>query len=168
MNELLIKKDRIDSLIDLVMETIDKQERNEFMSDDKKFEAFKQEQLDENEKKYGKELRDKYNNDFIDQVNQNYKKKSKYEMKKQEELNIELNKIIKEATIEGNPTSDLANKMIEKHKEWLLFYWPTYDINHHYGLIKMYTEDDRFKAYYEKIESGAAEFMLEAMTEYIK
>jgi hypothetical protein len=49
------------------------------------------------------------------------------------------------------------------HKEWLGFYWPSYSKEAHAGLARMYTEDERFKAYYDKIRPGAAEFLRDAI-----
>lgn len=161
------KQDKINNVIHLVKNTIDTIERGETMSDEKKFEALKKQQIYENQEKYGKELEKKYDSSFIDMTNQKYLKKSKYEMKVQDELTITLNETIKMAMETKDPTSKLAIKMCQLHKEWLCFYWPNYDENHHLALVEMYTQDDRFRQYYDKVSVGAADFLFEAMKLYI-
>ena len=54
------ERERIQRLIDSVRETIRTQERNEIMNDEKKFEAFKRQFVEENERLYGAEAREKY------------------------------------------------------------------------------------------------------------
>ncbi len=168
LDSLQKKKDRIDSVIHLVMKTIDNIERGETMSDKEKFEAFKKQQLDENTEKYGEELNQKYDADFVNQANQMYMKKSKYEMKQQEDLTERLNQIIIEAMDTNDPSSEVAVKMCELHKDWICFYWPSYDKNQHLSLVEMYTLDERFTKYYDKIRVGAAQFLFEAMKLYIE
>ena len=51
---------RIQELIHTVKRTILSEERNEFMSDEAKFEAFKRRAVEENEARYGAEIREKY------------------------------------------------------------------------------------------------------------
>lgn len=162
------KKDRLENVIDLLVRTIDNIERGETMSDEKKFEAFKEQQLKDNTEKYGDELKQSYDPEFIEQANQMYLKKSKYEMKQQEELTKKLNKTIQLAMDTSDPSSLIAQEMCALHKDWLCFYWPSYDKNHHLSLIEMYTLDERFTKYYDKIRVGAAQFLLDAMKLYIE
>jgi len=168
LDQLLLKKDRIDSLIDLVMNTIESNERNDNMDDNKKFEAFKEKLIDDNEKKYGDELQDKYDSNTIDQSYDKLRKKSKWEMQEQEKLNDRLNEAIINAVNSKDPNSDESVLMCELHKEWIMFYWPKYSKESHLGLVKMYVEDERFTAYYDKIIKNSASFMYEAMKLYLK
>ena len=153
--------------MNLVERTIDSLERGETMSDEQKFEALKKQQIEENEEKYGSELREKYDPDFVNQANQQYLKKSKYEMKVQEELTNKLNDTINKAMDTKDPSSEISQEMCKLHKEWLCFYWPSYDKKQHLSLVEMYTQDDRFKKYYDKIRVGAADFLFEAMKLYL-
>ena len=168
LEELMIKKDKINRLVDLVIDTIEHKERNEIMNNDKKFEAFKEQQLKDNNEKYGDELLKKYDQESIDQVNMNYKKKSKYQYEQQEKLNLELNEAIRSAVIEGKSNSEKSMKMCELHQEWIKYYWPVYNKDNHLNLVKMYTEDERFTAYYDKIIPGAAVFLYKAMQLYLE
>jgi hypothetical protein len=65
------------------------------------------------------------------------------------------------------PDGERAQKLIARHYEWLRnFYEPTPEM--YRGLAEMYTADERFKANYEKVAVGLAEYMREGMMEYVK
>lgn len=168
LNELMCKRDHIDGLIDLVLHTIDNKERKITMSDKEKFEAFKEKQIKDNMDQYGDELNSKYDPEIIKAANEKYKSKSKYQIQQQDELTNRLNETIKEAMSINDPCNEISQKMCELHKEWIMFYWPKYDKLAHYSLVEMYTQDERFTAYYDKIQPGAANFLFEAMKHYIK
>ena len=67
--KLLEKRKQLDLLITNVDKTISLTEGRIKMSDEEKFEGFKQKIIDDNEKKYGKEIRKKYGNDVIHKSN---------------------------------------------------------------------------------------------------
>lgn len=161
------KKERIEDVMELVLQTIDTIESGEEMSNEAKFKAFKKEQIKENTEKYGRELEEKYGSMFVHDANQQYLKKTKYQMKEQERLTERLNQTIIDAMATNDPTSDLAIRMCELHKEWLCFYWPRYSKNSHLSLVEMYTIDERFTKYYDSICVGSAEFLYSAMKHYI-
>ena len=61
-----------------------------------------------------------------------------------------------------NPTSTKAQALIAQHYNWLRnFYEPNLEI--YRGLATMYVEDDRFKANYEKVTPGLAQYLQEGM-----
>lgn len=154
-----------------IMETIEnsiKEEKGELiMTDNEKFETFKKNQIDENEKKYGNEIREKYGNDTIDATNKKFKGMTKEQYAKYESLNEELNETIKLAFATNDPTSDLAKKMCQLHKDWLMIFWTSYSIEMHLGLTQMYVDDERFTKYYDDIQIGSAEFLNEAMKNFL-
>lgn len=67
--KLLEKRQQLDILIANVDKTIALTEGRITMSDKEKFEGFKQKMIDENEKKYGKEIREKYGKDTVEKSN---------------------------------------------------------------------------------------------------
>jgi len=79
-----------------------------------------------------------------------------------------LNEKLAEAVALGQPESDLAQEVCVLHRQWLEVAWPDgyYDKEKHYNLSLMYVQDERFKAYYEKIAPGAAQFLHEALKIY--
>ena len=63
------KRERLEQLIRSVKDTIRAEERNEIMSDEQKFEAFKQRAVKHNEETYGAEIRAKYGDQEVDEAN---------------------------------------------------------------------------------------------------
>jgi NADH:ubiquinone oxidoreductase subunit 5 (subunit L)/multisubunit Na+/H+ antiporter MnhA subunit len=80
-----------------------------------------------------------------------------------EKLSEELATTLKAAVAAGDPTNELAQKLAEMHKRWLLYYWPAYSIEQHRGVTEMYVNDERFKKYYEDIVVGGAQFLRDAV-----
>ena len=161
------QKEKINRLIDNVNKTILSLKGETTMSDKEKFAAFKQNIVNENEKKYGEEARRKYGDKAADDTNKKILDMSQESWNSLEELNILLNKTLKEAVAGGNPASETAQKACALHKEWLGHYWNFYNKEAHLNLCLMYTQDERFKEYYEKIAPGCADFLYEAMKIYL-
>ena len=63
------EQERLEQLIRSVKDTIGAEERNEIMSDEQKFEAFKQRAVVHNEEVYGAEIRAKYGEQEVDEAN---------------------------------------------------------------------------------------------------
>ena len=161
------QKAKINRLIDSVNKTIMSLKGETTMSDKEKFAAFKQNIVNENEKKYGAEIRKKYGDKTVDDTNKKILDMSQESWNSLEELNERLNKTLKAAVEEGNPASETAQKACALHKEWLGHYWNFYSKEAHLNLCLMYTQDERFKEYYEKIAPGCADFLYEAMKIYL-
>jgi DNA-binding transcriptional MerR regulator len=168
LSALLAKQSRINLLIANVEKSISAVKGETMMSDNEKFEGFKQELLDENEQKYGKEIREKFGDDVIDKSNAKFKGMTKKQHAEIERLSEELNSTIKAAYEQGDPASELAQKMCELHKQWLMFFWPdgAYSSEAHKALAQGYVDDPRFTAYYDKIAVGCAIFLRDAISIY--
>ena len=161
------QKSKINRLIDNVNKTIMSLKGETTMSDKEKFAAFKQNIVDENEKKYGGEIRKKYGDKTVDETNKKILDMSQESWNSLEELTALLNATLKEATQQADPASETAQKACALHKEWLGYYWNFYNKEAHLNLCLMYTQDERFKEYYEKIAPGCADFLYEAMKIYL-
>lgn len=168
LEELENKKKQINQLITNVKMTLKSIKGEIKMSNKEKFEGFKKTIIEENEQKYGQEIRDKYGKELIEESNKKLAAMTQEEYQDIEKLALELNNKLKEAVASGNPAGDLAQEVCELHKRWLTFYWPkdTYTKEAHQGLAQMYCQDERFKEYYEKIAPGTAEFLYEAIKIY--
>ena len=86
----------------------------------------------------------------------------------EEKYGDEINETLKLAKEQGNPSSELAQKLCDLHKQWLAHSWKRYSKEAHLGLGQMYVEDPRFKEYYDKIVPGGAEFLRDALQVYCK
>ena len=136
------------------------------MSNNEKFEGFKQKMIDDNEKKYGKEIREKYGEDTVNKSNAKVKNMTQAQHEEVTRLSEEIITTLAEAFKTGDPAGDLAQKAADLHKKWLTFYWSEYSKEAHAGLAQMYVDDERFTAYYDKEQPGAAAFLRDAIHIY--
>lgn len=166
--KLLEKRAQLDALINNVDKSIQQTERKISMTDKEKFEGFKQKLVDDNEKKYGKEIREKYGEDAINKSNAKVKGMTNEQYEEIQKLEEQLFNNLKSAMDTGDPAGELAQKAADLHKQWLCFYWDQYSKEAHVGLAEMYVADERFTAYYDKVQSGATIFLRDAIVIYTK
>jgi hypothetical protein len=136
------------------------------MTDQEKFEGFKQNLIDENEQTYGKEIRAKYGDTIVDESNATVKGLTKEQYDKGEQLRFEMEEALKAAFETGDPAGELAQKACDLHKQWLCIYNPKYSKEYHVGLGEMYVADERFRANYDKLAPGCTEFLRDAINIY--
>ncbi|MBC2166392.1 MerR family transcriptional regulator [Listeria booriae] len=161
--QLLDKRKQLDELIRNVEKSIAHSERRITMTNQEKFEGFKQKMIDENEEKYGTEIREKYGDDKINKSNAKLKGMSEAEMERVNRLAETILVELAEAFETGDPAGDKAQEVAAMHKEWLSTYWDTYSKEAHAGLAQMYVDDERFTAYYDKDQPGLAAFLRDAI-----
>lgn len=136
------------------------------MRDEEKFEGFKQQMINDNEKKYGKEVREKYGDEAANKSNEKLQEMTPEEYDEWTQLGNELKATLAEAFKTGNPASDMSQKAVELHKRWLTFTWNKYSNEAHAGLAQMYVDDERFRAFYDAEQPGTAEFLRDAVHIY--
>ena len=141
---------QLDLLITNVENTIASAEGRITMSDQEKFEGFKQKLIDDNEKKYGKEIREKYGDEIVNKSNAQLKNMTQEQHEEVTRLADELYETLAEAFKQGDPASELAQKAADLHKRWLTYYWNDYSKEAHAGLAQMYVDDERFTAHYDE------------------
>lgn len=164
--QLLDKRRQLDILIANVEHTIASKEGRLTMSNEEKFEGFKQKLIDDNEKKYGKEIREKYGDDKVNKSNQKLQNMTQEQHEAVTRLAEEVADTLAEAFKLGDPGSALAQKAADLHKQWLMSYWTEYSKEAHAGLAQMYVDDERFKAYYDVKQPGTAAFLRDAIHIY--
>lgn len=162
--QLKSEKERISQLMNTVENTI-KIYKEDLTMSKKEFEGFKKQQIKANEEKYGEEIREKYGDDVIDSSNKKFGNLTQEQYEHIEKLNEEISEALVNAVPEGKPESAEGQRVAELHKEWLIMVWPDdlYSEEAHISLAQMYTQDERFKKYYEDITEGAADYLYEAI-----
>lgn len=165
--KLLEKREKIDLLIANVDKTLDYKEGRIIMSDTEKFEAFKQKMIDDNEKKYGKEIREKFGDKEVNKSNEMLKNMTPEQYEEIQNLSSSVIETLKLAFETKDPASEIAQKAAELHRKWLTYFWDYYSKEAHVNLAQMYVDDERFKAYYDKEQPGLAEFLRDAIKIYI-
>ena len=164
--KLLEKREQLDVLISNVEKTIAQSEGRIMMMDQEKFAGFKQKLVDDNEAKYGKEIREKYGAETVNKSNQKVKGMSQEQFAEVTKLGTEVIETLQAAFKTGDPAGELAQKAADLHRQWLCFYWDSYTKEAHAGVAQMYVDDPRFTAYYDEKQPGTAKFLRDAVHIY--
>ena len=156
--ELQKKVDRFQQLLKTINNTITNLKNQEIMITDKElYEGFPKEKIET----YRKEVKTRWSENKLLETEarlKNLSKKDWTDLKtKQEEVNQLLASLVGE-----DIESPLVQKAIAKHFELLNQFHPT-SIAGYKELGKMYVYDDRFKANYEKYQTGLAKFLRDAI-----
>jgi len=164
--ELNKKRERLDALIHNVKKSMSAMKGETTMSDKEKFEGFKQSLIEENQKKYGAEIRGKYGDAVIDASNNKLKGLTQEQYDEGERLRLAYEEKLKAAYATADPAGELAQTACDLHRQWLCVFYPAYNKEYHMGLGEMYVADERFKANYEKIAPGCTELFRDAINVY--
>ena len=164
------KQNRMATLVATIEKTIDTLERNIDMDDTEKFEGLKEQMLDDNEKKYGTEVRQQWGSEAYKKSNDKVKGMTQKQWGDVERLSQEINETLRVALSEGDPSGTQAQKACDLHRQWLCCFWTDdmYSKEAHRGLAQMYCDDPRFRAHYDKIGEGCAEFLRKAIEIYTR
>ncbi|MCL1987538.1 MAG: MerR family transcriptional regulator [Firmicutes bacterium] len=168
LQALRTERKRLDKIIETVQKSLNNMRGETIMQDTEKFEGLKKSLIEENEQKYGAEIRQKYGDAAIDQSNAKINGLTQAEYTESERLRCEYEELLVAALKTGNPASELAQKACDLHRQWLSIYYPAYSKQYHAGLAEMYVADERFKEHYEKLGSGCAEFLAAAIKIYVE
>jgi DNA-binding transcriptional MerR regulator len=164
--QLLEQRQRLDALLTNVEKTIACIEGGITMSDEEKFEGFKQRMIHDNEAKYGEEIRTKYGNDTVNKSNEKLLKMTPAQYEELTRLGDAVKVTLAEAFKTGNPASDIAQKAAGLHKQWLSCTWDKYSSEAHAGIADMYVNDERFRVFYDAEQPGMAQFLRDAIHIY--
>lgn len=164
---LRIKMEKYKKIISTIDKTIAANKGGTVMSSKEKFKGLVEEKIEKNEDLYGEEIRKQYGEETIENSYKKMRKLSRYEQEELTKLNLKLNNRLKLASLKADPNSKKAQEACALHKEWIQYYWPSYSKEAHLELTKMYIDDERFTAYYDKISKGSAKLLHEAMKIYL-
>ena len=170
LSELQRKEGEIRGIIKTVKETIFAVERDEIMSDQAKFEAFKRRVVEENEQQYGSEIRQKYGDETVDKANADIMNLTQDQYGEWTRLGQEIQEKLEKAVNDcALPSGELGQELAQLHRKWLSFsLHSSYDAAKHRGIVHLYVMDPRFQAYYDKRVSGCAQFLRDAVLHWIK
>ncbi len=158
-----LKKNRLSKLVKTIDETIKKINKEITMEDKELYGNFSKEEME----KYTEEARKKWGNtDAFKQSEERVKKMGKDGLRKALEAAGKVTVEIAEAMKAGlNAKSKEVQELIAKHYDGLrAFYEPNLEI--YRGLASGYIADERFKANYENVAKGLAQFMHDAMIHF--
>ena len=154
------EKKKIDSMINSVKLSIKSLKGEYNMSDKEKFEVFKKNLIDENERTYGKEIREKYGDDSINESNKKMLNMNEEDYKIFKELEENILTLVEKCVKENlDLDSKEAKELVNMHQKWIKMTWNKYSVEAHKSLAMMYTMDERFKEYYDRNIEGCADYL---------
>jgi len=160
------KCQHLDQLLITVRKTIAHHKGEINMSDTEKFAAFKQNIINENERKYGDEIRKKYGDETIDLSNQALLAMDRTDYTSLEELEDK----IKQYLVVTTPGNDVSlapvKELVVLHHQWVAARVPKLSTAMYLGIADLYVTDDRFQAYYDAITPNGAIFLNQAIHYY--
>ena len=162
------RRQQMELLIQNVKKTIASMKGETVMNDAEKFEGFKKDFIKENEETYGQEIRNRYGDKTVDASNARLAGMTQAQWNETKQLEETIATLLVQAVQTGSPSSPTAQELCETHKTWLTMFWPdnTYTKEGHLALAESYVADARFKAYYDNIVEGGAEFLRNALAVY--
>ena len=152
---------QMERLITTVEDTILYMKGKKEMNEKQLFEPFSEEQQAE----YEKEAMQMYDPEVVKASNRKWKSYTKEEKQRiGEEGDTAYREIV--AAIPLGPASKEAQEGVKLWRRHMDYFW-TPNPEQLVGLAQLYNQDPRFKANFDKIDAGLAEFMLAALTEYV-
>ena len=166
---LLARRQQLDILIDNLTRTIEQEDGERIMSDKEKFAGFMKQKVEENEAKYGSEIRRKYGDKAIDESNAKMMGMGKGQYDAMQQMAAEICVGLEQAVKAGlDPAGEEGQRLAALHKQWLGFTWNFYSKEAHGGLVEMYVLDERFKAYYDGNVEGCAQWLRDAVKAWLE
>ena len=159
MQSLTEKQRHVESLLETIKKSLEEARGERSMSDKEKFEGFKKELIENNEKTYGKEVRKAYGDEEVDASQAKLMRMSEESFAEFNQLDKKILEKLEKSAQSHDPGSEQAQEVAKLHKQWLLYSWPNYTKEAHANLAQMYVEDPRFGKHYQ----GRAEFLRDAI-----
>ena len=163
------ERERSQGLSDSVRETNRTQERDEIMSDEKKFEALKRGALEEYRRTYETESREKYGDDKVDAMLTRLQGVTREQYQTWDSLGREILEKLSAAVAAGeDPAGEAGREIAGLHRRWLTATGDKYDVSRHRGIAELYVQDERFTAYYDRERPGCARFLRDAVCHWVR
>lgn len=161
------RRERLDVLIGTVERTLRQEKGEIIMSDREKFEGFKRELAEENDRLYGAEAREKYGAGPVEDSRKKLMGLTPEQFRRWQELDRELREGLAAGVRAGEDPSGAEGKRLAGiHRQWLAVLMPDCDDARQAGLGELYVTDERFTAYYDGEVPGCARFLRDAILAY--
>lgn len=153
--------ERLNGLLKTIDKTLHRLKENDMsVTDEDLYEGFTAEQIE----RYEREAQEMYDPQMVREANKRVRKMSKGQWQSVKEEGDVVTQAIAEL-MERNPEDEAVQALIARHHAWIEnFYDCSAEV--YSGLGQLYTQHDEFRAFYEKVRPGLAEFMQAAMIYY--
>ncbi len=145
---LVAQRDQLTALIETLDVTLQTTAGGQFMTNEEKFAAFKQSQINQNNDQFGDEVQQRWGQAALETGNQAFNNLSQADYTAMQATETKLISALVEVIDNHEETDERAQMVVELHKQWLSYTWPTYSTEAHRGLGQLYVTDDRFAHYY--------------------
>lgn len=164
---LQAEQKRLERLMNNVKRSLLAEEGKIRMMDQEKFQGFKERLAEENEARYGQEIKERYGEETIADSRQKFSALSQEAYAAMEDLAAQILTELKQAVRQKkDPEGEAGQRLAALHKHWLSYTWPSYTPEAHAALAQMYAADERFRTYYDKEQTGCAQFLCTAIQKY--
>jgi MerR family transcriptional regulator, thiopeptide resistance regulator len=159
---LVATRERTSRLIATVDRTICELEGGEEMNPEQWFEGFDA----ETQEAYDAEARERWGDEVVDASWENVRGMAKADVEAAQTLAAETNARLAELLDAGVPVDDpRTQEAVDGHYRWVSTFW-TPDAASYVGLGRMYVDDARFTAYYDRVRPGLAVYLRDAIAVY--
>ncbi|WP_354680246.1 MerR family transcriptional regulator [Macrococcoides caseolyticum] len=166
---LIEQANHIDKLIKVIDSTISYQKGEIQMTEQQKFEAFKEEKLKENEAMFGDELREKYDEATLNKSHAHYRHLSQESFDKAEDAERKMFALLSVMINEDLDIShSIGKEIFEYHKSWLEIMSGMYSTEYHRNMASLHVQDERFAQYYNDRVEGSCQRLSETILHYTK
>lgn len=151
----------------VLLQTIDKTilkltEESMTLTDAELYEGFTQEQID----RYQREVNEKYDPALVAESNRRVRKMSREQWTTVKAEGAEIERLLAEQ-VGKDPADAGVQKLVHRHRMHMENFYPV-SAEIYRGLAQMYVEHPEFRAHYEDIHPGLAEFLSAAMEVYAR
>lgn len=154
--------------LDKFKHTIKERNGTAKMSDKEKFNELKKDSIKNNEKRYGKEIRQKYGESVVNASNKHVEEMSKERYNKLKETETDLVRNLETVLRDPSREEKLSDQIFRDHQTWLQIVMPNYSPKLHLSIIKLYETEPRFQDYYDhKTGKGATKILIKAVKEHL-
>ena len=165
---LRAQHEQLRTLVGTVEKTIAVLEGASTMTDEERFEGLRRRALDENERAYGAEARERWGDGAVNAANERLMAMSEQEWNDREALGQAVIDQLGRAFADGvgDPAGPEARALAEMHGRWLALHWGegAYSREAHAALADGYVADERFTRYYDDaVAPGATVFLRDAI-----
>jgi DNA-binding transcriptional MerR regulator len=163
---LMEKKNRLERMIESIDQTIDSIDGGTKMAKKKMFEVFDMKKIEEHQKKYEQEVKEKYGDTLA--YEQSQQKTQSYQAEDWKRIQEKMEQLYGDLAdlMDREPTNAEVQRLIGDYRQYITdnFYDCTVEIFR--GLGDLYVDDPRFTKNIDKVQPGLSEFLHAAMHVY--
>lgn len=158
---LQTRAERLVRLLKTIDKTIQRLKENDMtMTDEELYEGFTKEQIE----RYKREARERYDPALVEESERRLRTMTKAQWQAVKAEGEDVTCAIAEL-MDRAPDDPEVQALIGRHHGWIERFYPA-NAEVYRGLGQLYTEHEEFRAFYEKVRPGLADFMQAAMRHY--